>query len=287
MTATILASKPIVETFKEEIKSEVEKLKSRGIAPRLATIIAGLDGPSKAYAQSKEKTCKSLGIDFILREFDENVTEEKLLSAISELNQDPEVHGIMLELPLPKHLDGYRITSAIAPKKDVDGVTPVNRGLLLMGKLGEALLPVTPLSCLTLIESVNKDIQGKDVALIGRGETVGLPLTVLLIKKSATVTVCHSKTKDLKDVVKNADIVVAATGKAGLIKADMLNEKQIVIDAGISVLPDGKLTGDVEAGAKEVVSHITPVPGGVGSLTVVLLLKNLLKAAGFQNGKAN
>jgi methylenetetrahydrofolate dehydrogenase (NADP+)/methenyltetrahydrofolate cyclohydrolase len=286
MTATILASKPIVETFKEEIKGDVEKLRSSGTEPRLVTILAGLDGPSKAYALSKEKTCKALGIDFSLKVFDEKVTEEELLAAIEELNRDPKVHGIMLELPLPKHIDAYKITSAIAPKKDVDGVTPVNRGLLLMGKLDEALLPVTPLSCITLMESANPDIKGKNVALIGRGETVGLPLTVLLIKKSATVTVCHSKTRNLDEVVKKSDIVVAATGQAGLVKKSMLKEGQIVIDAGISVLPDGKLTGDVEAGASEVVSYITPVPGGVGSLTVMLLLKNLLKSVRLTGGGA-
>ncbi|MDR2351009.1 MAG: bifunctional 5,10-methylenetetrahydrofolate dehydrogenase/5,10-methenyltetrahydrofolate cyclohydrolase [Deltaproteobacteria bacterium] len=286
MPARMLESKPMVAKFKEEIRNEVEKLKEKGIEPRLATVMAGWDGPSKAYALSKEKTCKSLGINFSLNLFEEDATEEKVTDAIRTLNKDSDVHGIMLELPLPKNINAHRVISTINPKKDVDGITPVNRGLLLMGKLDEALLPVTPLSCITLIESADPDIAGKNLAIIGRGETVGLPLTILLIKKHATVTICHSKTKNLAGIVKNSDIVVAATGQAGLIKVDMLREGQIVVDAGISVLPDGKLVGDVEAGAADVVSHLSPVPGGVGSLTVMLLLKNLFKAIGLQNGSA-
>ncbi|MDR2405998.1 MAG: bifunctional 5,10-methylenetetrahydrofolate dehydrogenase/5,10-methenyltetrahydrofolate cyclohydrolase [Deltaproteobacteria bacterium] len=286
MTAQILASKEIVSKFKEEVLAEVGKLKASGTQPMLATVIAGWDGPSKAYALSKEKTCESLGINFSLNVYDQDIPQENIIDAILTLNEDPSIHGIMLELPLPKHLDAYKVSSAILPTKDVDGITPVNRGLLLMGKLDKALLPVTPLSCLTLIDSTSVDVKGKNVAIIGRGETVGLPLTVLLIKRSATVTVCHSKTKDLKEVLSNSDIVVAATGQAGLVKADMLHEGQIVIDAGISVLPDGKLTGDVEKEASEVVSFLTPVPGGVGSLTVMLLIKNLMKAIDLQNGKA-
>ncbi|MDR2340396.1 MAG: bifunctional 5,10-methylenetetrahydrofolate dehydrogenase/5,10-methenyltetrahydrofolate cyclohydrolase [Deltaproteobacteria bacterium] len=286
MTATMLASKPIVQKFKEGIQKDVEDLKLKGTEPMLATVIAGWDGPSKAYALSKEKTCHALGINFSLNVYDHNVTEDRLLDAIATLNEDGSVHGIMLELPLPKHIDSYRVTSAIRPNKDVDGITPENRGLLLMGKLDKALLPVTPLSCLTLIESSEVDVAGKNVAIIGRGETVGLPLTVLLIKRSATVTVCHSRTKDLDDIVRHSDIVVAATGQAGLVKKSMLSAGQVVIDAGISVLPDGKITGDVENGASEVVSYLTPVPGGVGSLTVMLLLRNLFKAIGLQNGRA-
>jgi methylenetetrahydrofolate dehydrogenase (NADP+)/methenyltetrahydrofolate cyclohydrolase len=285
MTAQMLSSKEIVAKFKNEIQSEVGRLKAKGTEPMLATVIAGWDGPSKAYALSKEKTCESLGINFSLNVYDDKIPQENLIDAILTLNEDPSIHGIMLELPLPKHIDAYKVSSSILPVKDVDGITPVNRGLLLMGKLEKALLPVTPLSCLTLIDSANVELKGKNVAVIGRGETVGLPLTVLLIKKSATVTVCHSQTKDLKDVLKNSDIVVAATGQAGLVKADMLRDGQIVIDAGISVIADGKLTGDVEKEASEVVSYLTPVPGGVGSLTVMLLIKNLMKAIELQNGK--
>ncbi|MDR2461585.1 MAG: bifunctional 5,10-methylenetetrahydrofolate dehydrogenase/5,10-methenyltetrahydrofolate cyclohydrolase [Deltaproteobacteria bacterium] len=285
MTAQILESKPIVSRIKEEIKNEVNKLKDIGITPRLVTVLVGGDAPSMTYAQSKEKSCKALGIDFALELYKDNVPEDKIIETIQALNIDPFIHGIMLELPLPKHIDSYNVTSAIYPKKDVDGVTPVNRGLLLMGRLDEALVPVTPLSCLTLIESTNVEIKGKNVAIIGRGPTVGLPLTLLLIKKNTTVTVCHSQTKNLANVVKNADIVVAATGQAGLVKVDMLSPGQIVIDAGISVLPDGKLKGDVEEGAADVVDFLSPVPGGVGSLTVTLLLKNLIKAISLQKGK--
>jgi methylenetetrahydrofolate dehydrogenase (NADP+)/methenyltetrahydrofolate cyclohydrolase len=282
MTAQMLSSKPIVEKFKEEIKAEADALKAEGIDPMLAVVAAGWDGPSKAYALAKEKTCYSLGIAFSLNVFEADVEEDRLLSAIDTLNEDPAVHGIMLELPLPRHIDALKVASRILQEKDVDGVGPVNRGLLLLGKLDQALLPVTPLSCLTLIESAGAEIQGKNAAVVGRGETVGLPLTVMLIKRSATATVCHSKTKDLAEVLRKSDIVVAATGQAGLIKGDMLREGQIVVDAGITVGEDGKLKGDVDPSASEVVSYLTPVPGGVGSLTVMLLLKNLFKAIGLQ-----
>jgi methylenetetrahydrofolate dehydrogenase (NADP+)/methenyltetrahydrofolate cyclohydrolase len=285
MAAQILKSKPIADKFKEEIFYETERLKASGIEPRLAVVAAGWDGPSQAYALAKEKVCKSLGISFSLNVFEADVTEEKLQNVIENLNDDPAVHGIMLELPLPKHIDTQHISEKVIPEKDVDGITPVNRGLLLLGKLNQALLPVTPLSCLTLIESTSVDIKGKNAAVVGRGETVGLPLTILLIKHSATVTVCHSKTRDLKEILKNSDIIVAATGQAGLIKAEMLKEGQIVIDAGITVLEGGKLVGDVDPAASEVVSYLTPVPGGVGSLTVMLLLKNLFKAIGLQKNR--
>ncbi|MDR2199084.1 MAG: bifunctional 5,10-methylenetetrahydrofolate dehydrogenase/5,10-methenyltetrahydrofolate cyclohydrolase [Deltaproteobacteria bacterium] len=282
MTAQILQSKQIVQKLKEEIKAEALALKERGTELKLATILAGGDEPSRAYAMSKKKACESLGISFSLETFPDDVSEDILLNTINSLNADPLVTGIMLELPLPKTIDPVRVSAAIKPEKDVDGVTPVNRGLLLLGRLEESLLPVTPQSCVALIDSTGTDLKGKDVALIGRGETVGLPLMVLLIKRSATVTVCHSKTKDLTEKVKKADIVVTATGQKGLVKKDMLSPGQIVIDAGITVLPDGKIVGDVEKGAAEVVSHISPVPGGVGSLTVVLLLKNLIKGAKLQ-----
>jgi methylenetetrahydrofolate dehydrogenase (NADP+)/methenyltetrahydrofolate cyclohydrolase len=278
MTAEILSSKSIVERFKKEILAKVSMLKNGGITPSLTVIFVGSDGPSKAYVLSKEKTCKTLGVNFSLKEYDNNVKEEELIKDIVFLNHDSSVHGIILELPLPKTINAFNVSKVIDPQKDVDGITPINRGLLLMGRIDDTLLPVTPLSCITLIDNVIGDLSGKKVAIIGRGETVGLPLAVLLIKKSATVTVCHTKTKNLKAILKNSDIIVSATGKQGLVKAYMLSPGQIVIDAGITVLDDGRLIGDVESAASEVVAYITPVPGGVGSLTVTLLLKNLLKA---------
>ncbi|MDR2459285.1 MAG: bifunctional 5,10-methylenetetrahydrofolate dehydrogenase/5,10-methenyltetrahydrofolate cyclohydrolase [Deltaproteobacteria bacterium] len=282
MKAEMLSSKSIVAAFKLEIQEKNQLSSQKGYVPTLTAIIVGEDGPSMAYALSKEKSCKNLGINFSLKAFDANISQEMLIGEIQKLNRDQNVHGIMLELPLPKGIDGYKVTSAIDPQKDVDGVTPVNRGLLLMGKLNEALLPVTPLSCITLIESANADISGKSIAVVGRGETVGLPLAVLLIKRSATVTVCHSKTKDLREILKSSDIVVAATGHAGLIKPDMLTHGQIVIDAGITVLPGGSIVGDVDPLAAEIVSYLTPVPGGVGALTVMLIIKNLFKAMSIQ-----
>ncbi|MDR3154091.1 MAG: bifunctional 5,10-methylenetetrahydrofolate dehydrogenase/5,10-methenyltetrahydrofolate cyclohydrolase [Deltaproteobacteria bacterium] len=278
----MLASKPIVQKLKAEIREEAERRARGGAPPGLAVILAGSDGPSKAYALSKESAARSLGIAFTLHRFGDGAEEAEITARIRELNSDPAVHGVMLELPLPKRLNAARVIAAIDPDKDVDGVTAESRGRLLQGRLDETLLPVTPLSCLTLIESAGIDIAGKNVAVVGRGETVGLPLAVLLIKRSATVTVCHSKTADLKGVLKRSDVVVTAAGQAGMIKADMLSQGQAVIDAGITVLPDGTLAGDVEKRAAEAVSWLTPVPGGVGSLTVTLLMKNLLKAMGLQ-----
>jgi methylenetetrahydrofolate dehydrogenase (NADP+)/methenyltetrahydrofolate cyclohydrolase len=285
MTAVILSSKQIVEKFKEEIKAELKELRAEGSDPTLAAVICGWDGPSKAYALSKEKACQNLGMNFSLNVFNENITEGELMEAIWTLNNDPGVHGILLELPLPRHISAFKAASAIKAEKDVDGIGPVNRGLLLMGNLEEALIPVTPLSCLKLIEHTGVDLSGLAATIIGRGETVGLPLSVLLIKKHATVTVCHSKTKKLKDIVRKSDIVVAATGRPSLITKDMLSEGQIVIDAGISVLADGKISGDVEKDAADIVAYLSPVPGGVGSLTVSLILKNVFKALKLQKRK--
>jgi methylenetetrahydrofolate dehydrogenase (NADP+)/methenyltetrahydrofolate cyclohydrolase len=282
MTALTLSSKDIVNKFKQEIKASLNELKSQNINPTLSALICGWDGPSKAYALSKEKTCRDLGIDFDLNVFKDDMAQGELQDAISTLNEDPSVHGIILELPLPKHLDAFKAASQINPQKDVDGITPFNRGLLLMGRFKECLIPVTPLSCLTLLEETGEDLTGKVATIVGRGETVGLPLSVLLIKKHATVTVCHSKTLNLKDIVSKSDIVVAATGKASLITKDMLTGKQIVIDAGITVLPNGKVVGDVDKEASETAKYLSPVPGGVGSLTVTLILKNLFKAVGLQ-----
>ncbi|MDR2340237.1 MAG: bifunctional 5,10-methylenetetrahydrofolate dehydrogenase/5,10-methenyltetrahydrofolate cyclohydrolase [Deltaproteobacteria bacterium] len=287
MTAQILASRHEVERLYGEISAEAGALRAEGTKPSLATILVGGSGPSMAYARAKEKACGKLGIDFRLREYGETESDAEIVSGIKKLNQDSSVHGIMLELPLPKQIDPFKVASSISHLKDVDGITPMNRGLLFMGKLDLALLPVTPLSCMTLIDGTGVDVKGKEVAIVGRGETVGLPLAVLLIKRSATVTICHSKTKGLREVVRKSDIVVTATGQPGLITTDMLSPGQMVIDAGVSVLPDGRLAGDVDPRASEVVGWLSPVPGGVGSLTVALLLKNLLKAIriGKENGQ--
>jgi methylenetetrahydrofolate dehydrogenase (NADP+)/methenyltetrahydrofolate cyclohydrolase len=270
----------------EETRAASERLRAGGLNPTLAAIIVGDSGPCVAYANAKGRTFANVGMGFSLKSFGGGATESDIVGEIGRLNDDPGVHGIMLELPLPGHLDGFRVASAIRPDKDVDGITPQNRGLLLLGRLSGALLPVTPLACLELFRHFGIDVTGKSVCIVGRGETVGLPLAVLLIKKSATVTVCHTRTKDLPGAIRKADIVVSATGKAGLVSPDMLSPGQIVIDTGISVLPDGRIVGDVDPGASEVVACLSPVPGGVGTLTVALLLRNLLKAISLQGHQA-
>jgi methylenetetrahydrofolate dehydrogenase (NADP+)/methenyltetrahydrofolate cyclohydrolase len=249
-----------------------------GLEPKLGVILAGDGGPSKAYALSKKKLAASLGIAMELVLLPASARESEIVDSINKFNRDPLTRGILLELPLPPGVNQTEVLSRVDHAKDVDGSHPLNRGKLLRGDLESALLPVTPLSCLALLESAAIPLKGQRVTVVGRGETVGLPLAALLIKKDATVTVCHSRTVNLKEEIRRADIVVSATGKAGLIQAGDLREGQVVLDAGINVLPDGSIVGDVSPTAREVVAYLSPVPGGVGTLTTILIMKNLLKA---------
>ncbi len=283
MAAELIKGLPIAKQIREELGKKVEELKAKGINPKLSVLLVGDDEASVVYAQSKQKVGGNLGIEVDLKVMPADTPEEDVLKTIAQWNADQNVHGILVELPVPKHISKEAVMEAIDPKKDVDGVHPVNRGYLLGGQEHLALVPATPLSCIALMERAGIELRGKKVTLVGRGDTVGRPLASLLIKRDATITVCHTKTVDLAAECRNGEIVVAAAGFAGLVKKDMITPGTVVVDAGINPTPDGKsICGDVEPDVEEVAGAMTPVPGGVGSLTTTIILENLLKAIGLQ-----
>ncbi len=282
MAAKVIKGKPVADAIREEIAKEVEELKKRGIEPKLCVLLVGDDPASVVYARSKEKVGSKLGIKVELTTKPSDTSEEEVLSIIEEWNNDKTVHGILVELPLPKHISKDKVMRKLLPEKDVDGISPVNRGYLLGGQEDIALVPATPMSCIELMERAGVEIRGKRVVLVGRGDTVGRPLMCLLLKRDATITVCHTKTVDLPSVTRQAEVLVAAAGRAGLITKDMVSPGTVVIDAGINQVGD-KIVGDVDFDAvQEVASAITPVPGGVGSLTTTLIMRNVLKAIKLQ-----
>jgi methylenetetrahydrofolate dehydrogenase (NADP+)/methenyltetrahydrofolate cyclohydrolase len=286
MPAEQIKGMPIANEIREEIKAEVEKIKAKGVNPKLAVVLVGDDEASVVYARSKEKVGDKLGIVVELTVKPAATAEEEVLSLIDSLNADDNVHGILVELPLPKHIGKEKVMARLDPLKDVDGVHPINRGYLLGGQEHLALVPATPLACIELMERAGVQLRGKRLALVGRGDTVGRPLASLLIKRDATITVCHTKTVDIPSITKAAEIVVVAAGMAGLVNGSQLSPGQIVVDAGINAKPEGGICGDVDfESAEQVVAKITPVPGGVGSLTTTIIMKNLLKAVKLQ-GKA-
>jgi methylenetetrahydrofolate dehydrogenase (NADP+)/methenyltetrahydrofolate cyclohydrolase len=283
MTAEQIKGMPIANKIREEITAEVETMKANGVAPKLAVVLVGDDEASVVYARSKEKVGDKLGIQVDLTVKPASTTEEEVLGLIDGLNADRNVHGILVELPLPKGIGKETVMARLNPLKDVDGVHPVNRGYLLGGQEHLALVPATPLACIELMERAGVELRGKRVALVGRGDTVGRPLASLLIKRDATITVCHTKTVDIPSITRAAELVVVAAGKAGLVHGDMLSEGQVVVDAGINAKEEGGITGDVHFdSAVEKVKAITPVPGGVGSLTTTIIMNNLLKAVKLQ-----
>ena len=287
MPAEIIKGLPAAEAMRGEI---IEKVKKMGTQPKLAVVMVGDDEASILYAKSKEKVGDKLGIKVEVHVRPANTPEAEVIKLINELNADKAVHGILVELPLPDGIQKENVMEAIDPKKDVDGVHPVNRGYLLGGQEHLALVPATPLACIELIQRSGLDLNGKRVTVVGRGDTVGRPLASLLIAKdktrNATITVCHTGTKDLAGAIKTAEIVVAAAGFPKLVKAEMLSPGQTVIDAGINQLPDGSYCGDVDTEpASQIVRAITPVPGGVGSLTTTVIMQNVLKAAELQGVK--
>ncbi len=282
MAAEIIKGKPIADKIREEITAEVEDLKKKGVNPKLAVLLVGDDPGSVWYAKSKVKIGEKLGIFVDLKTMDADTDQETVLKTIQGWNEDKDVHGILVELPLPKHLSKEAVMESITPKKDVDGVHPVNRGYLLGGQEHLALVPATPQSCITLAERAGINFRGKRVTLVGRGDTVGRPLASLLIKRDATITVCHTKTVDLAAECRRGEIVVAAAGRAGLVTKEMISPGTVVIDAGVNEVGDGKYVGDVAPDVAEVAGALTPVPGGVGSLTTTIIMNNLLKAIKLQ-----
>jgi methylenetetrahydrofolate dehydrogenase (NADP+)/methenyltetrahydrofolate cyclohydrolase len=283
MAAEQIKGMPIANKIREEIITEVENCKGKNVTPKLAVVLVGDDEASVVYARSKEKVGDKLGVKVELTVKPASTSEEEVLSLIDTLNADESVHGILVELPLPKGISKEKVMARLDPLKDVDGVHPVNRGYLLGGQEQLALVPATPLACIELMERAGVELRGKRVALVGRGDTVGRPLASLLIKRDATITVCHTKTVDIPAITKAAEIVVVAAGKAGLVNGDMLSEGQVVVDAGINAKEEGGITGDVDfESAEKVVRAITPVPGGVGSLTTTIIMNNLIKAVKLQ-----
>ena len=272
----IIDGKALATKIKDEIKVDVEKLKAKGIEPCLAVILVGEDPASQIYVRNKIRACEYTGIKSLSYKLDENTTEEALVELVEKLNNDDKVHGILVQMPLPKHINEKRILSLINPKKDVDGFSVEQIGLLGLGT--PDLITCTPHGVIELIKSTGVDMTGKRAVVIGRSNVVGKPLMNLLLLENCTVTVCHSKTKDLAAVTREADILVAAIGRPKFVTADMVKDGAIVIDVGINRV-DGKLCGDVDfENVEKKASFITPVPGGVGPMTITMLMKNTLKA---------
>ena len=282
MAYKIINGKEISAAVKERIKNEVEALKEKGINVGLAVILVGENPASKVYVANKKKACEELGIKSFEFKLPEQTTEEELISLVKKLNEDSEVNGILCQLPLPSHLDESTVINTIVPEKDVDAFHPVNVGKIMIGDFD--FLPCTPAGIMEMLAYMNIDICGKECVVIGRSNIVGKPMAMLLLHKNATVTVCHSKTKNLKAVTSRADVLVSAVGRAGFVTADMVKEGAVVIDVGMNRNAENKLCGDVDFEAvKEKCSAITPVPGGVGPMTIAMLMQNTLTAAKKQN----
>lgn len=276
--AQIINGKEISAKIRAEIAEEVIEMKKRGIHPGLAVVIVGEDPASKVYVRNKKRACEDAGIYSEEYALPEDTTESELLSLIDKLNADEKIHGILVQLPLPKHLDDKTVIEHIDPKKDVDAFSEVNVGKIMLGDYN--FLPCTPAGVMELLRESGIDPSGKECVIVGRSNIVGKPQAMLMLHANATVTVCHSRTRDLASITRRADILVAALGKANFITADMVKEGAVVIDVGINRLDDGKLCGDVDfASVEPKASYITPVPGGVGPMTITMLLKNTLKAA--------
>lgn len=275
-----LKGKPVADAIKSRVLESVNAWKGKGISPRIDTILVAGDPASAYYADSKAKAAAKLGIEFHLHEFPESVTEAQLDSTIRELNEDPAVHGIMLELPLPNHISTSALSAAIAPYKDVDGLSPANRLAVVTG--GPGIYPATPLACILLAKHYNYELSGKNVVLVGRGKTVGLPLMHLLLRENATITVCHSRTPDIGSHLRRADLAFVAVGRAGLVTSDMVHPNLVIIDAGMNETPEGKMVGDVLPDVSTAVAAMSPTPGGVGTVTTAQLFANLIHAIELQ-----
>ncbi|WP_203361795.1 bifunctional methylenetetrahydrofolate dehydrogenase/methenyltetrahydrofolate cyclohydrolase FolD [Bacillus sp. REN10] len=277
MTATIIDGKQIAKEIRQELKGEIEALKQQGITPGLAVILVGDDQASQTYVRNKDKACEEVGIHSEIYRYPADLTEAELLQKVQELNEDDNIHGILVQLPLPSHISEDKVIDAIAPEKDVDGFHPVNVGKMSIGK--EAFYSCTPYGIIKMLEKENISLEGKHVVVVGRSNIVGKPAALLSLKESATVTVCHSRTKDLSSFTKQADVVIAAVGKAKFLKAEDFKPGAIVIDVGMNRDENGKLCGDVDFdSAKEVAGAITPVPGGVGPMTITMLLFNTVQS---------
>jgi methylenetetrahydrofolate dehydrogenase (NADP+)/methenyltetrahydrofolate cyclohydrolase len=278
MSARILDGKALAASVRAAVKQSVAGLAERGVRPGLAVVLAGSNPASRVYVRNKARACEETGVHSVVHEYDSSVQQSELLRCVAALNEDPAVHGILVQLPLPAHIDSARVLYAVSPEKDVDGFHPLNLGALLAGT--PRLVPCTPAGVMRLIEHAGVAVAGRNAVVIGRSNIVGKPLALLLLQKDATVTISHSRSVDIDSVTRQADILIAAAGRAKLVTAGMVKPDACVIDVGMNRLPDGSLVGDVDFDAvKNVAGWITPVPGGVGPMTIAMLLENCLKAA--------
>lgn len=279
----IIDGKAVSKKVKEDVKAECEQLKAKGVTPGLAVIIVGDDPASQVYVHNKEVACEACGFYSVKYALPAETTQEELNALIDELNKDDKINGILCQLPLPSHLDDKEVINRIDPLKDVDAFHPVNVGAIMIGDYN--YLPCTPAGVMELIHSTGVDVSGKKAVVMGRSNIVGKPMAMLLLHENATVEITHSRTQNLADITKEADILVAAIGKAKFVKADMVKDGAVVIDVGMNRDENGKLCGDVDfEDVKDKCSFITPVPGGVGPMTIAMLMKNTLTAAKIQNG---
>jgi methylenetetrahydrofolate dehydrogenase (NADP+)/methenyltetrahydrofolate cyclohydrolase len=279
MTAQLIDGVALAHHVRREIAERVSSLTARGKQPGLAVILVGDDPASQVYVRHKVKACEATGVHSVMQKHPAEMSEVALLSEIAKLNADPKIQGILLQLPLPKHLNANRIIEHIAPEKDVDGLHIASSGALLQGSRG--FKPCTPYGCMKMLESIGmSDLRGKHAVVMGRSILVGKPMAMLLLNANATITICHSGTANLAEVCRQADILVAAIGKPRFVTAEMIKPGAVVLDVGINRLPDGKLCGDVDfESAKNVAGYISPVPGGVGPMTITMLLMNTIESA--------
>ena len=276
--ATLLSGKTVSARIKENLKKEIEELKAKGVLPGLAVIIVGEDPASKVYVGRKEAMCQELGMHSEKFALPEETTQEELVALVEKLNKDDKVHGILVQLPLPKHLDEKTVINTINPEKDVDAFHPVNVGKIMIGDYD--FVPCTPAGIMELIKESGVEVEGKTCVVVGRSNIVGKPMSMLLLHKNGTVTTCHSRTRNISEITKTADILVAAVGRANFITEDMVKPGAVVIDVGMNRLSDGRLVGDVDfENVEKIAGAITPVPGGVGPMTIAMLMQNTFTAA--------
>ena len=278
MTAQRIDGNALSQILRADVTKRATALKAKGITPGLAVILVGENPASQVYVRNKVKACHDSGLHSLLEKHPDTLTQEALLDRISVLNQDASIHGILVQLPLPKHIDAQKVIEAISPAKDVDGFHIASAGALMTGMPG--FWPCTPYGCMKMLESIGYELKGKHAVVIGRSNIVGKPMALMLLQKNATVTICHSATQNLKAITLQADVIVAAVGKRNILTADMVKPGAVVLDVGMNRNEEGKLCGDVDfAGVEQVAGYITPVPGGVGPMTITMLLVNTLEAA--------
>ncbi|TVP82746.1 MAG: bifunctional methylenetetrahydrofolate dehydrogenase/methenyltetrahydrofolate cyclohydrolase FolD [Alkalicoccus sp.] len=278
MSAELISGKEIAAVTRRELKEKAERLGEEGTVPGLAVILVGDDPASASYVRGKEKACREAGIYSEVDRTEDTISEKDLLQKIDKLNNKDNIHGILVQLPLPSHISEEKIIEAISPEKDVDGFHPVNIGRMMIGK--DAFLPCTPFGIIHMLKMKNIPIEGRHAVVVGRSNIVGKPVGQLLLNENATVTYCHSRTKDIRELTKQADIIVVAIGRAGFLDKSYIKDGAVIIDVGINRTEEGKLTGDVDfESVKDKASYVTPVPGGVGPMTITMLMYNTLKAA--------